>query len=45
MDEFPDFDDIYSGYPAFFTPSPLVWSDFLDFIDVFKEGDIDLIES
>lgn len=45
MEDFPVVDDFFSGYPSFFIPSRLVWSDFTDFIDDYTKGDLDLVES
>lgn len=35
-----DSDDFFSGYPSFFIPSRVTWSDFLDFIDDELKGDL-----
>lgn len=40
MDQTFDVGDFFSGYPTFFIPSRLVWSDFVDFIDDDSKGDI-----
>lgn len=40
MEETFSVDDFFSGYPSFFIPSRVIWSDFCDFIDDDLKGEL-----